>query len=162
MWCPPVVGHAHNVVPGAAPHPFNVARGGCASWVDTWTAGAAEHADLLHCLPGNVLLAPCALGRAARSPAGLPQPSPAAGGETGAGTTRAGCDSAAEALDREEVIRRLAVSRRSLKALAFSAQVERSPERTSATACQSSRTRSTRSGDPATTASRNSPANALR
>ena len=33
-----------------------------------------------------------------------------------------------------------------------SAQVERVPARTSATACQSSRTRSTRSGEPATTA----------
>ncbi len=43
-----------------------------------------------------------------------------------------------------------------------SAQVGRSPARTSATACQSSNTRSTRSGDSATTASRNSPANALR
>ena len=43
-----------------------------------------------------------------------------------------------------------------------SAQVERVPARTSATACQSSRTRSTRSGDSASTASRNSPANAFR
>ena len=42
------------------------------------------------------------------------------------------------------------------------AYVERSPARTSATACQSIRTRSTRSGDSVTTASHNSPANAVR
>ena len=78
--------------------------------VDTWTAGAAEHADLLHCLPGNVLLASCALGWAARSLADLSQPFPAAGVRRAPARRGRVVIPLLKRLDREGVIRRLEVS----------------------------------------------------
>jgi len=83
--------------------------------LDARAAAAAERAGLLCRLPGNVLLAPDAPGRAARILASLPQPFTAAEARRALGTSRRVVIPLLERLDREGVTRRLPDDRRTIR-----------------------------------------------
>ncbi len=83
--------------------------------LDPRAAAAAERAGLLRRLPGNVMLATDAPGRAARILAGLPQPFTAAEARQALGTTRRVAIPLLEYLDREGITRRLADDRRTMR-----------------------------------------------
>ena len=83
--------------------------------LDAKAAAAAERAGLLRRLPGNVLLAPDAPGRAARILADLPQPFTAAQARQALGTTRRVVIPLLEWLDREGITRRLPDDRRTMR-----------------------------------------------
>jgi selenocysteine-specific elongation factor len=83
--------------------------------LDARAAAAAERAGLLRRLPGNVLLAPDAPGRAARILAGLPQPFTAAEARQALATSRRVVIPLLEWLDREGVTRRLPDDRRTMR-----------------------------------------------
>ncbi|HUL27257.1 MAG TPA: selenocysteine-specific translation elongation factor [Streptosporangiaceae bacterium] len=83
--------------------------------LDARAAAAAERAGLLCRLPGNVLLAPDAPGRAARILAGLPQPFTAAEARQALGTSRRVVIPLLEWLDREGTTRRLPDDRRTMR-----------------------------------------------
>src|SRR5215469_2077069 len=83
--------------------------------LDARAAAAAERAGLLCRLPGNVLLAPDAPGRAARILASLPQPFTAAEARRALGTSRRVVIPLLERLDREGVTRRLPDDRRTMR-----------------------------------------------
>ena len=80
--------------------------------LDARAAAAAERAGLLFRLPGNVLLAPDAPGRAARILVGLPQPFTAAEARKALQTSRRVVIPLLEWLDRKGITRRLADDRR--------------------------------------------------
>jgi len=83
--------------------------------LDARAAAAAERAGLLRRLPGQVILAPDAAGRAARILAGLPQPFTAAEARQALQTTRRVVIPLLEWLDREGITRRLADDRRTMR-----------------------------------------------
>ena len=83
--------------------------------LDAKAAAAAERAGLLRRLPGNVLLAPDAPGRAARILADLPQPFTAAQARQALDTTRRVVIPLLEWLDREGITRRLPDDRRTMR-----------------------------------------------
>jgi selenocysteine-specific elongation factor len=83
--------------------------------LDARAAAAAERAGLLLRLPGNVLLAPDAPGRAARILAGLPQPFTAAEARKALQTSRRVVIPLLEWLDRKGVTKRLADDRRIMR-----------------------------------------------
>ena len=83
--------------------------------LDPRAAAAAERAGLLRRLPGQVILAPDAAGRAARILAGLPQPFTAAEARQALQTTRRVVIPLLEWLDREGITRRLADDRRTMR-----------------------------------------------
>jgi selenocysteine-specific elongation factor len=83
--------------------------------LDARAAAAAERAGLLFRLPGNVLLAPDAPGRAARILAGLPQPFTAAEARKALQTSRRVVIPLLEWLDRKGVTKRLADDRRIMR-----------------------------------------------
>jgi selenocysteine-specific elongation factor len=83
--------------------------------LDTRAAAAAERAGLVLRLPGNVLLAPDAAGRAARILAGLPQPFTAAEARQALQTSRRVAIPLLEWLDRKGITRRLPDDRRVMR-----------------------------------------------
>jgi selenocysteine-specific elongation factor len=83
--------------------------------LDARAAAAAERAGLLLRLPGNVLLAPDAPGRAARILAGLPQPFTAAEARKALQTSRRVVIPLLEWLDRKGITKRLADDRRTMR-----------------------------------------------
>jgi selenocysteine-specific elongation factor len=83
--------------------------------LDTRAAAAAERAGLLRRLPGNVVLAADAPGRAARILARLPQPFTAAEARRALQTTRRVVIPLLELLDREGITRRLPDDRRTMR-----------------------------------------------
>jgi selenocysteine-specific elongation factor len=83
--------------------------------LDARAAAAAERAGLLLRLPGNVLLAPGAPGRAARILAGLPQPFTAAEARKALQTSRRVVIPLLEWLDRKGITKRLADDRRTMR-----------------------------------------------
>jgi selenocysteine-specific elongation factor len=83
--------------------------------LDARGAAAAERAGLVRRLPGNVVLAPDALDRAARILAGLPQPFTAAEARQALQTSRRVVIPLLEWLDRTGVTRRLPDDRREMR-----------------------------------------------
>ena len=83
--------------------------------LDARAAAAAERAGLLLRLPGNVLLAPGAPGRAARILAGLPQPFTAAEARKALQTSRRVVIPLLEWLDRKGITKRLPDDRRTMR-----------------------------------------------
>jgi selenocysteine-specific elongation factor len=83
--------------------------------LDARAAAAAERTGLLLRLPGNVLLAPGAPGRAARILAGLPQPFTAAEARKALQTSRRVVIPLLEWLDRKGITKRLADDRRTMR-----------------------------------------------
>jgi selenocysteine-specific elongation factor len=83
--------------------------------LDARAAAAAERAGLLLRLPGNVVLAPDAAGRAAGILAGLPQPFTAAEARQALQTSRRVVIPLLEWLDRHGVTRRLPDDRRAMR-----------------------------------------------
>jgi selenocysteine-specific elongation factor len=83
--------------------------------LDPRAAAAAERAGLLRRLPGNVLLATDAPGRAARILAGLPQPFTTGEARQALGTTRRVAIPLLEYLDRAGITRRLPDDRRTMR-----------------------------------------------
>jgi selenocysteine-specific elongation factor len=83
--------------------------------LDARGAAAAERAGLLRRLPGNVLLAPDAGGRAAQILAGLPQPFTAAEARQALRSSRRVVIPLLEFLDREGITRRLPDDRRIMR-----------------------------------------------
>ena len=83
--------------------------------LDAKAAAAAERAGQLRRLPGNMLLAPDAPGRAARILTGLPQPFTAAQARQALDTTRRVVIPLLEWLDREGITRRLPDDRRTMR-----------------------------------------------
>jgi selenocysteine-specific elongation factor len=83
--------------------------------LDTRAAAAAERAGLLRRLPGKVVLAADAPGRAARILARLPQPFTAAEARRALQTTRRVVIPLLELLDREGITRRLPDDRRTMR-----------------------------------------------
>jgi selenocysteine-specific elongation factor len=83
--------------------------------LDARAAAAAERTGLLLRLPGNVLLAPDAPGRAARILAGLPQPFTAAEARKALQTSRRVVIPLLEWLDRKGITKRLADDRRTMR-----------------------------------------------
>jgi len=83
--------------------------------LDARGAAAAERAGLLQRLPGNVLLAPDAVGRASRILAGLPQPFTAAEARQALKSSRRVVIPLLEFLDRQGITRRLPDDRRMMR-----------------------------------------------
>jgi selenocysteine-specific elongation factor len=113
----PVAKAVQAVLDGLAEAPFSAPEADRLRGLglDARGAAAAERAGLLHRLPGNVLLAPDAGGRAARILATLPQPFTAADARQALKTTRRVVIPLLEWLDREGITRRLADNRRTMR-----------------------------------------------